>query len=310
MKLTLPARQPFIFRSIIHSHGWYQLAPLYWEETTATLRLPLQLASSRIAPLMIQTYAEGVTVSTPGRLANAEKTEVTECVAWMFNLDADFDEFYGLADQEPRLAHCRPQGHGRMLRSPTMFEDVVKVMATTNIQWGGAKRLVRQLVDAFGESLDGEATIRAFPTVERIAATDETTLRTLGWGYRSPYLLKLARGIAEGSTDLDSLRHAALPTPELRKALLRLPGIGPYAAATLLGLLGQHDYIGVDTEAVSLVSKHFYGGGPVGKKEIEAIFGRWGKFKSLAYWFWDWRGAQQAPMEAWEIRKEMEIHIA
>jgi hypothetical protein len=54
---------------------------------------------------------------------------------------------------------------------------------------------------------------------------------------------------------------------------------------------------------VSLVSKHFYGGGPVGEKEIEAIFGRWGKFKALAYWFWDWRGMQQAPMEAWEAQK-------
>ncbi len=37
----------------------------------------------------------------------------------------------------------------------------------------------------------------------------------------------------------------------VRRDLLALPGIGPYAAAALLGLLGRCDYIGVDTEATS-----------------------------------------------------------
>lgn len=85
----------------------------------------------------------------------------------------------------------------------------------------------------------------------------------------------------------------------MRRDLLALPGIGPYAAATLLGILGRYDFIGVDTEAISAVSKAFYDGQPIGAKEIEAVFARWGKFKSLAYWFWDWNGQQQSPMEAW-----------
>jgi 3-methyladenine DNA glycosylase/8-oxoguanine DNA glycosylase len=218
----------------------------------------------------------------------------------MFSLEADFDEFYALADAEPRLAHCRTHAHGRLLRSPTLFEDVVKVMATTNIQWGGTKRLVRQVVDVFGAALAEDETVRAFPRIEPIAASDEATLRGLSWGYRSPYLLKLARGLLDGSYDLDALRDPDLPTPDVRIALLNLPGIGPYAAATLLGILGRYDHIGVDTEAVGIVSKHFYHGEPVGAKEIDAVFAHWGKFKSLAYWFWDYAGMQQAPMEAWE----------
>jgi 3-methyladenine DNA glycosylase/8-oxoguanine DNA glycosylase len=143
---------------------------------------------------------------------------------------------------------------------------------------------------------------RAFPLPEVIARSRETTLRKLGLGYRSPYLLQLARGVVAGKFDLESLRDPSRPTEEVRRDLLALPGIGPYAAATLLGILGRYDFIGVDTEAMSLVSKGFYGGQPIGTKEIEAVFARWGKFKSLAYWFWDWAGQQQSPMEAYEER--------
>jgi len=88
----------------------------------------------------------------------------------------------------------------------------------------------------------------------------------------------------------------------VRRNLLALPGIGPYAAAALLGLLGRCDYIGVDTEATSAVSKASYGGRPVGEKEVNAVFARWGKYKALAYWFWDFSGQQQSPMDAWEVK--------
>jgi 3-methyladenine DNA glycosylase/8-oxoguanine DNA glycosylase len=29
--------------------------------------------------------------------------------------------------------------------------------------------------------------------------------------------------------------------------------------------------------------------GPVGKAEVEAAFERWGEWRGLAYWFWDWK---------------------
>jgi 3-methyladenine DNA glycosylase/8-oxoguanine DNA glycosylase len=306
MQLTLPARQPFRFHATIHSHGWYQLAPLQWDEAAGLLHRPERLVSGRIVLLTIGEHPQGIAVQTAIQLTPAEVEEVTAKASWMFNLAADFEEFYILADQEPRLAHCRPQAHGRLLRSPTLFEDIVKTMATTNIQWSGTKRLVRRLVDALGEPLSADETIRTFPTPAAIAATDEAALRALGWGYRSPYLLKLAQGLVAGTHELDPLRVSDLATPELRKALLKLPGIGPYAAATLLGLLGRHDYIGVDTEAVSQVSKAFYGGQPVGEKEINAVFDHWGKYKSLAYWFWDYAGTQQAPMVAWVEQRSTE----
>lgn len=302
--ITLRARPPFNFHSVVHSHGWYQLAPFEWDAEAQTLKRTERLSSGRVVRLRFRgTNDGGLAIETTDRLTKRERDEVVQKATWMFALDADFDEFYAQADAEPRLAHCRLKAHGRLLRSTSMFEDAVKVMLTTNIQWSGTKRLARSLVDRFGEPSGQGAAHRAFPAPERIARSRETTLRKLGLGYRSPYLLKLARGVVSGEYDLDALKDPSLPTDVVRRKLIALPGIGPYAANTLLAILGRYDYIGVDTEAVSVVSEHFYHGKPVSEKEINAVFAGWGKYKALAYWFWDYAGMQQAPMEAWEAKR-------
>ena len=306
MKITLSASLPFRFHSVVHSHGWYQLAPFAWDAENGVLSKVERLASGRVVVMQMRHADNGVSVEVRGRLTKAEAREVTDKTAWMFMLEADFGEFYALADQEPRLAHVRPQAHGRFLRSTTIYEDLTKVIMTTNIQWSGTKRLAQALVNRFGDQLDADPLRRAFPQPEAVARSRESTLRGLGFGYRAPYILQLSRGVAAGKLDLRPLTDQQRTTEEVRKDLLALPGIGPYAAGTMLGILGRYDFIGVDSQAMSAVSKWFYAGKPVGPKEIEAVFGRWGKFRALAYWFWDWEGQQQAPMEAYEAQRKQD----
>lgn len=292
MKLTLVARSPFNFQSTVRAHGWYQLAPWTWDETSQRLSRIERLEDGHVVSLCFHSEGDALVVETPERLPARQRDEVVRKASWMFALDADFELFYARADAEPRLAHCRARACGRLLRSPTPWEDAVKVIMTTNIQWRGTKRLVNALVQRFGEPLPDDPARRAFPTPEAIAHSREATLRKIGLGYRAPYLLKLARGVVAGKHDLDALKDPALPTDALRRKLLALPGIGPYAAHTLLFLLGRYDYIGVDTEAMRLVSRYFYDGRPVGEKEINAVFDGWGEYKSLAYWFWDYAGTE------------------
>jgi 3-methyladenine DNA glycosylase/8-oxoguanine DNA glycosylase len=289
MHFTLAANSPFIFYTTVHSHGWYQLAPSLWDEETRVLRRAERLSSGRVISLALSGAEGGVRVQTP-KLDAREEDELRARLSWMFWLDADFSAFYDRADAEPLLRHVREKAQGRMLRSTSMFEDVAKMMMTTNIQWSGTKRLTQALVDHFGEPAEDDAAQRAFPTPVRIARSRESTLRNVGLGYRAPYLLKLARDVASGHVDLDELKDRSLPTLEVRKRLIALPGIGPYAAAALLTLLGRHDFIPIDTEAVAAVSKHFYGGRKVGEKEIIAVFEHWGEHKALAYWFWNYDG--------------------
>src|SRR5260370_39597849 len=61
-------------------------------------------------------------------------------VRHILSLDLDLTPFYAVAAEDPDLAWVLT-GAGRMVRSPTVFEDVVKTICTTNPSWGGRTRL-------------------------------------------------------------------------------------------------------------------------------------------------------------------------
>jgi DNA-3-methyladenine glycosylase II len=70
---------------------------------------------------------------------------------------------------------------------------------------------------------------------------------------------------------------------------MKLNGVGPYAAANLLLILGRPDFIPIDSWALKLVSHEWYEGQPVTAREVEKAFEGWGEYKGLAFWFWDWK---------------------
>jgi 3-methyladenine DNA glycosylase/8-oxoguanine DNA glycosylase len=299
-EIILPARQPFLFYSTVRSHGWFQLAPFVWDDERQLLGYILRLGSGKVIAVRLSEAPGGVRLQASSKLTSAEQAELASTVTWMLALDQDFSAFYLLAAQEPKLQSMVAGARGRVLRSPTLFEDVVRTILTTNTLWAATRRMCLNLVEQFGQPLEVETGAgfeavlhplqRAFPTPEWLAATDEATLREqTRLGYRAPYILELAQQVASGALDLEALKHSDLPTPELRKRLLAIKGIGGYAVAVLLMILGRYDSIPVDSWALKSVSNEWYDGQPVGKAEVEAAFERWGEWRGLAYWFWDWK---------------------
>jgi len=297
MRLTLSARPPFSLSAVIGSHGWVRLAPFGEDDRNGGLTYVGQLDSGLVVEMFIQEVADGVSIEVDGQLSKAEREEVACKVEWMLGLEQDFSAFYALAHDEPKLAHVEEQAQGRLLRCPTLFEDVVKTILTTNTSWAGTIRMVEALVSQFGDPLPADPTRQAFPSPDQLAATDEETLRSAArLGYRAPYVLELARAVASGTLrlgsgqalDLESLKTTTVPTVQLRKRLLEIRGVGKYAAANLLMLLGRYDFVPVDSWALKIVSHEWYNGESVGQAEVEAAFEHWAEWKGLAYWFWDW----------------------
>jgi len=285
--LHLPARKPFNFTSVINSHGWRQLAPFTYDENTNTLGYTFQLSNARVVELKMRDGKDVVSVEAD-KLTRSEQKEVTDKVNWMFGLDMDFSDFYAASRLEPKLARAKKQALGRVLRSPTLFEDVVKTIFTTNTLWGATKNMTRKLVDEFGVALD--STNKAFPTPEAIAASNPDFIKEkIRVGYRAPAIHDLAFSVASGKYDLEALKTSSLSTLELRKELMTIKGVGPYAAANLLLILGRSDFIPVDSWALKLVSHEWYKGKPITAKEVEKRFEKWGEYKGLAFWFWDWK---------------------
>ena len=317
MKLHLPARKPFSFTSVINSHGWRQLAPFSYDENTNMLGYTLQLSNARVVELKLRDGKDGVSIETD-KLNKAEQKEVMDKVTWMFGLDLDFSDFYAASRLEPKLTRAKKQALGRVLRSPTLFEDVIKTIFTTNTLWAATKNMTRKLVDEFGSSLSGasfdfglrnnrsalrsgrsenhaksvvEASYnKAFPAPDAIAASNPSFIQEkIRVGYRAPAIHDLAVRVASGKYDLESLKTSSLSTLELRKELMTIKGVGPYAAANLLLILGRSDFIPIDSWALKLVSHEWHAGKPITAREVEKRFEKWGEYKGLAFWFWDWK---------------------
>ena len=133
------------------------------------------------------------------------------------------------------------------MRSQSVFEDVVKTICTTNCAWSGTVRMVSTLVQRLGEESDRGR--RAFPTAERMAAKPERWYRDVARaGYRAAYLRSLARSVASGELDLEALAaDRELDDDEVAERLLELPGVGPYAAAHIMMLVGRYSRLVLDS---------------------------------------------------------------
>ena len=288
MNFLLSARPPFNLSVVVNSHGWVQLAPFSHDKESGGFDYLMELSGGQVIDLRVRPAQSGdVQMETTAALNPAEAEELIGRVTWMLGLDQDLTPFYDLACAEPKLASMAEQGRGRILRSATLFEDAVKTLCTVNTSWAGTKRMVRDLVEGYGTEHAGAPGRRAFPTAARLAAASEQDLRANAkLGFRAPFVLGLAQAVAAGDLDLEALKESTAPTLEVRKQLLAIKGIGDYAAANLLMILGRYDFIPVDSWALKVVSKEWHDGQPIGRAEVEAAFASWGAWKGLAYWFW------------------------
>ena len=266
--------EPVDFRRTLASHGVASLPPSRIDEEAWVLEVTLPSGRG----------ARTVRVSE-GRAGRARVEGATNSVLaqlrHMFRLDEDLSGFYAVARDDPQLAWAAA-GAGRMLRSPTVFEDVVKTICTTNCAWGGTVRMVTALVDHLGiASPTGGHT---FPRPTAMAEAGLDFYRDVARaGYRGAYLQKLADDVASGALDLERLNDPDIPDEEVEQRLLALPGVGPYAAAhVMLTSLGRYSRLVLDSWTRPTYAR--LAGRKASDKTIERKFRRYGDFAGLAFW--------------------------
>jgi N-glycosylase/DNA lyase len=165
-----------------------------------------------------------------------------------------------------------------------VFEDVVKTICTTNCAWSGTVRMVSALVGELGEPARDDPDRHAFPTPAQMAAADDDFYRDRARaGYRGPYLRTLAADVASGDLDLEALRAPALSDDEVAEALLALAGVGPYAMAHMMMLLGRHRRLILDSWTRPKY-RRVSGRARITDKGIERAFRRYREFAGLAFW--------------------------
>jgi N-glycosylase/DNA lyase len=227
----------------------------------------------------------------------ATATEIEAKVLHILHMDEDLSAFYEVAAKDPQLSWAS-SGAGRMIRSLTVFEEVVKTVCTTNCSWGATKRMVEGLVGYLGEPAsgapDGSFEGRTFPTPEAMASQSESFYKEyIRSGYRGPYLIQLAEMVASGSLDLESLGSAApdeISDEAIAEQLLALPGVGPYAAAHVMMMIGRYSRLILDSWTRPTYAR-LAGKKKVADKTIERRFKPYGPYAGLAFWLFvtqDW----------------------
>jgi 3-methyladenine DNA glycosylase/8-oxoguanine DNA glycosylase len=279
-----------LWRTIV-SQGLAFLPPNAVDEDRRTLTTTLAANTGPPRTLRISVGEPGfAAVEILGRRPSLRAREhLLAVIRHLLRLDDDLSEFYALVSGDAELSWAT-RGAGRLLRSPTVFEDVVKTICTTNCAWSATVRMVGALVDHLGEQGPHG---RAFPTPAAMAEAGEEFYRDVARaGYRGAYLRTLASGVAAGAIDVEGLAAVDVPDDEVERRLLALPGVGPYAAAHVMMLLGRYSRLVLDSWTRPTYAR-LNGGRTVSDRTIVRRFRRYKGWAGLAFWLYltrDWVG--------------------
>lgn len=308
----LPVPGDYVLARDACSYGYFVLEPNHWDPFTRTFRRvldleggPVRLAIRQGPPVEADAPpawrelrgVRGVrlTVTADRALGAAERAAASALLTRMLRLDEPAASVRAFHRADPRW---RRLGRGRMMRSPTLFEDIIKTVTSCNVTWPSTVAMNRKLCDAAGRG-------GAFPAPERLAAFRPAVLRSrCGVGYRDARIVELARLFASGELDAPWFEAPERTDEELRARLLDLPGIGPYAAHNILQLLGRYGHLPLDTESVrhgklvlglSGTPRHVM-------KAVQSHFEPFGANRFRSYWLemWTYYESKHGPSWTWQ----------
>ncbi len=274
---TIKPTAPFSFNSTLFSHGWIDLAPFEILSDTKTLATKIRRKDQIDRILLSSETDQEIIVTAEQNLDETCQNELSEMVKRMFRLDEDYTGFYKLAGSIKEYKWIKEKSAGRMFRCATLWEDMVKMLCTTNCTWNLTKIMVNNLVEKTGRGV--------FPTPDEIAVTSEKYLREkIKMGYRAPYLLEFSRNIADGILNIDTFDAGETDTNGLYKEILKIKGFGKYAVSNLLKLLGRYDYYGSDSWSTKKFSEKHFAGKACTENDIAKQYDHLGEWRGLFFW--------------------------
>lgn len=279
--MLVPVDDDFHFHKTVHSHGWLALRPYTYDAASGTLYRVQALPDGRVARLAWQSAENAVQVLLPTGIT-PPSDYLTSLTRRIFSMDWDLAPFYEAIRRHPEYVWIAEKNVGRILTSPTVWEDLAKTLLTTNTTWSQTIGMVERLCQLGDRAEDGS---HAFPTPQQVAELSPEVLQAqIRAGYRSAYLHALAVEIAEGRLDVEAWYRSTATSDDLYHAIRNIKGFGDYAAGTMLRLLGRFDRVAIDSACRSAHARYYNQGVKADDKTIRAHYEPFGAWRGLVMW--------------------------
>jgi 3-methyladenine DNA glycosylase/8-oxoguanine DNA glycosylase len=282
-RATLRPAGPYDLAVALRGHGWVDLSP--HRLTERGLQTVVEVAGTGV-DVTATSAAEGsvrVVATKASTWTAAQKHLLRSSLRRMLRLDVDLSGFWSICADSSSLAWVPERRAGHLMQSPTLFEDLLKILFTTNCSWSLTRTMARRLVDALGVA--GPSGDRGFPSAMACAEQPESFWRDdVRAGYRARHCVALSKAFAEGGSAVADLEDPGVSTAELRGRLLALPGFGPYAVGHALRGLGRYDDLALDSWCRAKMRDMLGRKEPPKDSWFERRYRGFGRFAGLALW--------------------------
>jgi 3-methyladenine DNA glycosylase/8-oxoguanine DNA glycosylase len=308
-RTTIAVPRDFVLKRDACSYGYFLLAPNHWDPRREVFSRVMSLGEGPVLIEVAQPGGKGgaLAVKASRGVTAKEKGEIKGQLTRMLRLDEDESILRTFHGVDPRF---RRSGRGRLFRSPTLFEDVIKTVTSCNVTWPNTVNMNRRMCEVLGEGVEAGTLVRyCFPAAAKLAKARAATLRArCRVGYRDARIIELARlfstPVRRGGLDQAWMEDPATSDDDIHELLLELPGIGPYAAANVMQLLGRYGRLPLDTESVRHGKTVLGMKGSPAKimKQIHRHFAPFGAHAFRSYWFelWEFYEVKHGPSWTWE----------
>ncbi|MBD1379629.1 DNA-3-methyladenine glycosylase family protein [Metabacillus arenae] len=161
-----------------------------------------------------------------------------------------------------------------------LYHCLIKCIIHQQLNLAFAHKLTERFVHQFGQKMDG---VWFDPTPEEVASLTYSDLRELQFsGRKAEYLIDISKLIAEGSLDLEALKH--MTDEEIFKKLLPIRGIGPWTVQNILlfGLGRPNLFPKADIGIQNAMKKHFGLEKKPSPDEMDELSKEWSPYLSYA----------------------------
>lgn len=181
-----------------------------------------------------------------------------------FDIETDYREYISrINPNDTYLKEAAAFGFGVRILRQDLWEMIVSFLISQQNNIVRIRRCIQNICEAYGERCENPAgeIYYAFPTPEALAELEDDDLKACNLGYRSKYVIRAAKSVVTGETDLEKI--ATLPYKKAREELLKIFGVGEKVADCIcLFALHHLQAFPIDTHIKQAMDAHYKRGFP------------------------------------------------